>query len=72
MKKNNYWKKYKSKFKSQWHFDCFKKNTRDYFYLGNIKYDYKKLIKQISKIEKKTKVSAIVNSDIKLKSKTSQ
>ena len=67
MKENNYWKKYKSKFKSQWHFNSFKKNTRDYFYLGNIKYDYRKLIKQISKIEKKTKISAIVNSDIKLK-----
>jgi hypothetical protein len=65
MKKNNYWKKYKSKY--QWHFDSSKKNTRDYFYLGNIKYDYKKLIKQISKIEKKIKVRTVVNSDIKSK-----
>ena len=67
MKKNNYWKNYKSNFKSKWHFDPLKKNTRDYLYIGNIKHDYKNLLKKISIIEKKISVSAIVNSDKKLK-----
>jgi len=67
MKKNNYWKNYKSSFKSKWHFDPLKKNTKDYLFIGNIKHDYKNLLKKISFIEKKTKASAIVNSDKKLK-----
>ena len=36
-------------------------------FIGNIKFNSKKLINKISKIEKKTKISAIVNSDSKLK-----
>jgi len=67
MKKNNYWKNFKNKFQKKWHFDPFKKNAKDYLYIGNIKYDYSSLLKKISKLEKKNKVSAIVNSDKKLK-----
>ena len=67
MKKNNYWKNYKSNFKSKWHFDPLKKNTKDYLFIGNIKYDYSDLLKKISRVEKKIKVSSIVNSDKKLK-----
>ena len=67
MKKNNYWKNFKNKFKKKWHFDPLKKNAKDYLYIGNIKYNYSSLLKKISKLEKKNKVSAIVNSDKKLK-----
>ncbi len=67
MKKNEYWKKYKNRFKNQWHFEPLKKNVKDYFYLGNFKADYKKIIKQVSRIEKKKKYSVVVNSDEKLK-----
>ena len=67
MKNNNYWKNYKLNFKNKWHFNPLKKNTKDYIYIGNIKADYKALFKKINIIEKKIKVSAIVNSDKKLK-----
>ena len=67
MKKNKYWENYKSQFNSKWHFNPLKKNTKDYLFIGNIKFNSKKLINKISKIEKKTKISAIVNSDSKLK-----
>ena len=67
MKKNNYWKNYELNFKKKWHFNPLKKNTKDYIFIGNIKADYKTLSKKINVIEKKVRVSAIVNSDKKLK-----
>ncbi len=67
MKKNKYWSEYKNKYKNQWHFNPLKKNTKDFVYLGNIKADYKKILKQISVIEKKKNYSVVVNSDEKLK-----
>lgn len=67
MKKNKYWEEYKLHFKNKWHFNPLKKNTKDYIYIGNIKADYKSLLKKIKIIEKKIKVSVIVNSDKKLK-----
>jgi len=67
MKKNKYWNQYKYKFKNQWHFNPLKKNTKDFFYIGNIKADYNKILKKISIIEKNKKFSVVVNSDKKLK-----
>jgi len=67
MKKNKYWEEYKLHFKNKWHFNPLKKNTKDFIYIGNIKADYKSLLKKIKIIEKKIKVSVIVNSDKKLK-----
>ena len=67
MKKNNYWRNFKNKNSEIWHFDKFKKNTNDYHFIGNIKADYNKITKTISKIEKQTMPSYIVNSDKKLK-----
>ena len=67
MKKNKYWTEYKNKYKNLWHFNPLKKNTKDFVYLGNIKADYEKILKQISVIEKKKNYSAVVNSDEKLK-----
>ena len=67
MKKNKYWNQYKYKFKNQWHFNPLKKNTKDFFFIGNIKADYNKILKKISIIEKNKKFSVVVNSDKKLK-----
>ena len=67
MRKNSYWRNFKNKNFELWHFDKFKKNTKDYQYIGNIKADYKKILNKISIIEKETKPSFIVNSDKKLK-----
>lgn len=67
MKKNKYWEEYKIKYNNKWHFDPLKKNTKDYFYIGNIKTNYKILLKEISKIEKKKYISVVVSSDNKLK-----
>ncbi len=67
MKKNKYWDNYKKKYKNQWHFDPSKKNVKDYSYIGNIKSDYKNILKEISKIEKKKNISIVVNSDKKLR-----
>ena len=68
MKKNNiYWKKYKKKYDKIWHFNPLKKNANDYFFIGNIKSDYKKLEKKIEKIEIDIKTSSVVKSDKKLK-----
>ena len=67
MKKNNYWSDFKNQNKNKWHFNALKKKTKDYLYIGNIKYNYKNLSKKISLLEKKTKISTIVNSDKKLK-----
>lgn len=66
-KKNKYWSQYKLKYKNHWHFDSLKKNTKDFFYIGNIKTDYAKILKKISIIEKNKKFSAVVNPDEKLK-----
>ena len=44
-----------------------KKNANDYFFIGNIKSDYKKLEKKIEKIEIDIKTSSVVKSDKKLK-----
>ena len=53
MKKNRYWEDYKRKYSDKWHFDPLKKNTKDYTFIGNIRANYKTLLKEISKIEKK-------------------
>ena len=45
MKKNKYWEDYKKKYNNKWHFDPLKKNTKDYLYIGNIKANYKILLK---------------------------
>ena len=67
MRKNSYWRNFKNKNIENFPFDKIKKNTKDYQYIGNIKADYKKILTKISKIEKQTKPSFIVNSDKKLK-----
>ena len=67
MKNNNYWKNYKKKYSSIWHFSPLKKIKDEYLYLGNIKSNYKVLSKKIIKIEKNIKISSVVNSDVKLK-----
>ena len=67
MKKNRYWEDYKRKYSDKWHFDPLKKNTKDYTFIGNIRANYKTLLKEISKIEKKKTISVVVNSDEKLK-----
>ena len=66
-KKINYWEDYKSKFKKNWHFNRFKKTKKDYIYIGNIKTDYKQILKKISIIEKEAKPKFAVNFDKKLK-----
>ena len=55
MKKNNYWSDFKNQNKNKWHFNALKKKTKDYLYIGNIKYNYKNLSKKISLLEKKPK-----------------
>ena len=67
MKNNNYWKNYKKKYSAFWHFNPLKKVKKEYLYLGNIKSDYKALSKKIINIEKKIKISSVVNNDVKLK-----
>lgn len=66
-KKNKYWSEYKLKYKNHWHFDSLKKNTKDFFYIGNIQTDYAKILKKISIIEKNKKFSTVVSPDKKLK-----
>ena len=71
MKNNNYWKNYKKKYSAFWHFNPLKKVKKEYLYLGNIKSDYKALSKKIINIEKKIKISSVVNNDVKLKKQNS-
>ena len=63
--KNNYWNKYKSKFKNKWHFNSSNKKKKDYIYLGNFKAEYKKLFNTIKILEKKVKVRSVVLDDDK-------
>lgn len=65
---NNYWNSYKKKFRTKWHFDPMSKKN-DYFFLGNIKTDFKKIDGLIKKIPKIAKIETCVDFNPKLKDK---
>ena len=65
---NKYWKDYKNKFKTKWHFDPFSKQ-QDYQYVGRLKTNYNEIDNLISKLEKTTKVEAAVEKNPKIKNK---
>ena len=65
--KNKYWQEYKKKINNKWHFDALKKNSKDFIFIKNIKHDYKKLNKEIEKIEKKSDIKSVVQDDNKFK-----
>ena len=65
--KNNYWNKYKSKFKNKWHFNSSNKKKKDYIYLGNFKAEYKKLFNTIKRLEKKLKFDQLYRMMINIK-----
>ena len=67
MKTNKYWNNYKKKFTNKWHFDPKNKKSKDYIYIKNIKYDYKKLNNQILKLEKNTNIKSVIQNETKFK-----
>ena len=67
MKINKYWNDYKKKFSKKWHFNPKNKKSKDFIFIKNLKYDYKKLNEQIRKLEKKTDEKSVVQSDKKFK-----
>lgn len=64
--KNNYWSNYKKKYEKNWHFNQKKKTKKDFQYIGNIKADYKNILKKIELIEKKIKPKFALDDDVKL------
>jgi hypothetical protein len=67
MKTNKYWNNYKKKFTNKWHFDPKNKKSKDYIYIKNVKYDYKKLNNQILKLEKNTNIKSVIQNETKFK-----
>lgn len=68
MKKNNYWEKYKLKYKSKWNFNPLSK-TKDYNYIGRVKTNFKQIDDLINKLEKIKKIESGVQKNPVIKNK---